>query len=213
MLDVHPPEHRIGSYKDFLLHLFTITCGLLIALGLEAMVEAFHHHHQRVEAETNIRQEIEDNRTRITKAETGIHEETAHLIAVLAFLQAARAGHLGDASHLSLAFSEGPLRDGAWRTASATGVLDFVPYDTVELFSVAYKEQEQYEAMERTSLDDFLQLQSLVAGGFDPAKMTVADIDGAIPLVRRTIGHLAGLDALAQGTLASYAEALQPRER
>jgi len=34
MLDVHPPEEKIHGFKDFLLHLFTITVGLLIALAL-----------------------------------------------------------------------------------------------------------------------------------------------------------------------------------
>ena len=55
MLDVHAPEHRIHGTRDFFLHLFTITIGLLIALGLEASVEALHHRHQRQEAETLIR--------------------------------------------------------------------------------------------------------------------------------------------------------------
>ena len=42
MLDVHVPEHGIHRFRDFFLHLFTITIGLLIALGLEASVEALH---------------------------------------------------------------------------------------------------------------------------------------------------------------------------
>ena len=35
MLDVHPPHEKMHGFKDFLLHLLTITIGLLIALGLE----------------------------------------------------------------------------------------------------------------------------------------------------------------------------------
>ena len=31
MLEVHPPEEKIPGVRDFLLHLFTITVGLLIA--------------------------------------------------------------------------------------------------------------------------------------------------------------------------------------
>jgi len=62
MLDVHAPEHNIYTARDFLIHLLTITAGLLIALGLEAGVEAFHHRHQRIEAETMIRDEIKLSR-------------------------------------------------------------------------------------------------------------------------------------------------------
>jgi hypothetical protein len=41
MLDVHSPHEPIIGWKDFLLHLFTITIGLLIALSLEGTVEWF----------------------------------------------------------------------------------------------------------------------------------------------------------------------------
>lgn len=64
MLDVHPPHEPVHGPRDFFLHLFTITIGLLIALGLEASVEALHHRHQREEAEAKIRQEIRGMRSR-----------------------------------------------------------------------------------------------------------------------------------------------------
>lgn len=46
-MEVHPPEHGIHSWRDFLVHMGTITLGLLIAIGLEQTVECFHHRHQR----------------------------------------------------------------------------------------------------------------------------------------------------------------------
>jgi hypothetical protein len=39
MLDVHPPHKSIEGVGEFFLHLFTITVGLLIAVGIEAAVE------------------------------------------------------------------------------------------------------------------------------------------------------------------------------
>lgn len=62
MLDVHPPEHGIHGIRDFFIHLLTITVGLLIALGLEATVEALHHRSERKEAEATLRQELTQNR-------------------------------------------------------------------------------------------------------------------------------------------------------
>lgn len=35
MLDVHVPEHGIHGFRDFFLHLFTITIGLLMLLALK----------------------------------------------------------------------------------------------------------------------------------------------------------------------------------
>lgn len=62
MLDVHPPEHGIHGVRDFFIHLLTITVGLLIALGLEASVEALHHRGERLEAEATLREELNQNR-------------------------------------------------------------------------------------------------------------------------------------------------------
>jgi hypothetical protein len=43
MLDVHPPHEAIQTRKGFVLHIATITIGLLIAIGLEQTVGYFHH--------------------------------------------------------------------------------------------------------------------------------------------------------------------------
>lgn len=46
MLDVHAPHESIATWKGFVIHIATITIGLLIAIGLEQLVEYFHHRHQ-----------------------------------------------------------------------------------------------------------------------------------------------------------------------
>ncbi len=47
MLDVHAPHSKIEGIKEFLLHLFTISVGLLIAVGIEGCVERYHHFRSR----------------------------------------------------------------------------------------------------------------------------------------------------------------------
>jgi len=59
MLDVHPPHSPAHTWKDFFIHIATITVGLLIAVGLEQTVEAIHHAHQRQELREAL---LEDNR-------------------------------------------------------------------------------------------------------------------------------------------------------
>ena len=39
-MEVHPPDHAIHSWRDFIIHIATIVVGLLIAIGLEQSVEA-----------------------------------------------------------------------------------------------------------------------------------------------------------------------------
>jgi len=60
-VDVHPPRQPIHTWKDFLLHLLTITIGLFIALTLEAAVDSAHHRHLVRDAHKNVRREIEAN--------------------------------------------------------------------------------------------------------------------------------------------------------
>ena len=61
MLDVHPPHSPTHTWKDFFIHIATITVGLLIAIGLEQTVEAIHHHHQREFLEEQMLHEAEGN--------------------------------------------------------------------------------------------------------------------------------------------------------
>ncbi len=61
MLDVHAPHEAVHGWRDFFTHIATITIGLLIALALEAAIEALHHRHIVREARENIRMEIREN--------------------------------------------------------------------------------------------------------------------------------------------------------
>ena len=97
MLDVHVPDHKLGGVRDFVIHILTITVGLLIALGLEASVEALHHRHQRNEADETIRQELRENRDTLSKARAEMKVEVANMVRVLDFLEARSKGQPGDA--------------------------------------------------------------------------------------------------------------------
>ncbi|MDQ2926181.1 MAG: hypothetical protein M3R43_11585 [Acidobacteriota bacterium] len=209
MLDVHAPEHNIHNVRDFFIHLMTITVGLLIALGLEASVEAMHHRHQRQEAEATIREEIRQNRDDLVKAQNNIHTEIKNMVKVLDFLQARVKGQTGDAKGLTLEFNEGPLQDAAWRTAASTGVVSYMDYAAVEKYAVAYKEQGQFEVMEQQALDEYLQLDSYVVKGFDPTALNADDVKAALPDVRRALAHLEGMLDVSRGTLRSYDDALK----
>jgi hypothetical protein len=57
VIDVHAPHGGMHTWKDFWIHLGTITLGLLIAIGLEQSVEKLHHLHQRHQLEDDLRTE------------------------------------------------------------------------------------------------------------------------------------------------------------
>src|ERR1700753_1790750 len=95
MLDVHAPHEPILGWKEFFIHLFTITIGLLIALSLEGLVEWQHHRHLVHEAELSLRGEIEHNASEMKDAITQLktnEKELDHDIKILK--QASHTGKL-----------------------------------------------------------------------------------------------------------------------
>ena len=62
MLDVHAPHDRLHTWRDFFIHLATISIGLLIAIGLEQTVEYYHHRHQVAAMMEKLRAETLENR-------------------------------------------------------------------------------------------------------------------------------------------------------
>lgn len=208
MLDVHAPHHRIGDVREFFLHIFTITVGLLIALGLENAVEALHHRHQRKEAEANIRQELRQNQKLLTEKGPEVSQEGKQMLALLAALEDHSAGKpLPSASQLKVTFSETPIPDAAWRTASTTGVLNYMDYDEVQAFAEAYKQQEMLQGAEENALNDYLEFIPVLQ--IHGENLTPEQAKEALPVVRHAIAHLNGMLALGQGTLGAYREALK----
>ena len=65
MLDVHAPHQSIHTWRDFLIHIATISIGLLIAVGLEQTVEYLHHRHQVADLREALRIEREQNHLRL----------------------------------------------------------------------------------------------------------------------------------------------------
>jgi hypothetical protein len=62
MLDVHPPHEAAHTWRDFFIHIATIVCGLLIAIGLEQSVEWVHHRQERQELREALERERIENR-------------------------------------------------------------------------------------------------------------------------------------------------------
>lgn len=83
MLEAHAPHTVVRSWKDFLVHIATITIGLLIAIGLEQCVESLHQLHQRHQLEHDLLEEARRNRE-VLSADLGLESEGAWFHAALA---------------------------------------------------------------------------------------------------------------------------------
>jgi len=105
MIDVHPPQGGIHTWRDFWIHLGTIALGLLIAIGLEQTVEWMHHLHQRHQLEEDLNAEAEKNHAAIAGDIENGQARTSRLLA---------------------------LRDAVNRMRDSGGrlKLDYIPYST-----------------------------------------------------------------------------------
>jgi hypothetical protein len=61
MLDVHAPHESIHTWKSFVIHIATITIGLLIAIGLEQTIEYLHHRQQAAAISGKLKAESHEN--------------------------------------------------------------------------------------------------------------------------------------------------------
>ncbi|MGA7155693.1 MAG: hypothetical protein WBY53_02535 [Acidobacteriaceae bacterium] len=89
MLDVHAPHAATHSWRDFFIHIATITVGLVIAVGLEQTVEAIQHQHQRQQLEEKLRGELRAN----LKVDEADFRTFADIRAYLVELKAAVSAH------------------------------------------------------------------------------------------------------------------------
>jgi hypothetical protein len=92
MFDVHAPHVSIRTWKDFFVHIATITIGLLIAVGLEQSVEFFHHRHQREQLEDQMRRVFETNLRRSEKTFKQLRAQHAYLVDLRAAISARLRG-------------------------------------------------------------------------------------------------------------------------
>jgi hypothetical protein len=209
MIDVHAPEQRVGGMRDFFVHLFTITIGLLIALGLENAAEAWHHHHQRLEAEATIREELTENRVELVKADAAIKSELDNMSAALTYLQARSQGKDASTAGISLGLRMTHLQNAGWRTAAATGAVQYMDYKAVQQFAESYDLQDVYNGLQNQTLNNYLNLNAHIAASKDPKSLTPQNAEAAMPDVRTTIAHLGAMRDLSHGLLQSYDEALK----
>ena len=147
MLDVHPPHKAIEGVGEFFLHLFTISIGLLIAVGIEAAVERHQHRELASEARDTMTAEIRKNSTNVADALKDIDQEQQKAKDNLAKVRKVQLNPSDPSSrnlNLDITFNTTGLEDTGWRTAQATGALAFMPYAESERYTSIYRVGEDF---------------------------------------------------------------------
>jgi hypothetical protein len=140
-LDVHPPHGPIRSWKDFTLHLVTITIGLLIALTLQAAVESLHHRHMVKEARANLRREIVENQRLYTENLHSLQAKMVELQQDIDQLRELRAGRTPEHFDLQWSFDWNGFVESAWMSARDIGAVGYMQPEVVEKYWGLYRQQ------------------------------------------------------------------------
>lgn len=176
-MDVHPPHEPIHSWRDFLLHLATITVGLLIALGLEAGVENMHHRHVVEVARENIRNEISQNKSRGVKNIASVKTNADNVKANLQKIRDLRANtHALDHGEMHFDFRWDTFNESAWLSARDSGALTYMPPAEVQEYADVY---EQQQLVNTRATNIFIQETQLLAPLImekNPADLSKEDI-------------------------------------
>ena len=156
-MDVHAPHHPIGGWKDFFVHLLTITVGLLIAVGIEGCVELNREHKLVREARETMREEIQHNSNEMKDAVVKLDQQTAVMkknIETLTRIQENPKDKAAQDAQINADFSIIGLRETEWKTAQTTGALSFMPYAEAQRYSDVYGTQNDFPDQEDKILED-----------------------------------------------------------
>ncbi len=138
MLDVHAPHAGIHTWKDFFIHIVTITIGLLIAIGLEQSVEYIHHLSQLQTARHDLATELAENRAIAGQNDAEMMRVLAELKQDMTLLRTARDAHKPVAGKLNYSWLFIRPRDGVWQSVKQNGTLDLMPHAELEKYVYVY---------------------------------------------------------------------------
>jgi hypothetical protein len=220
MLDIHLPR-KIHGFGEFLLHLFTITVGLLIAVQIESCVEWRHHLHLAEEARVALRAEIEHNLEQLKGVQPGLKVWREQIDADLKMMQRIQDNPNDSmAQHASLTVNSSGISfpDTAWRTAQSTGALAYMPYEEAERYSSIYQAQAALLALEEKPREDVVEIVGLIDKyrfHSGPSSKITAEQAGALAeKFGQMRMHLADGDTLLQVAIEldeAYLENRKPR--
>lgn len=155
MLEVHPPSEPVHGWRDFLIHLATITIGLLIALSLEGCVEFWHHRSLVHEAEESLQTEIRTNAQELQGALDDVHKEQEFLKNDIEVMKKIIAHPKEEnREEMTINFRIRTFNNVSWKTAESTGALSYMPYERAKEYSNLYAAQNEIDVAEHQAVRD-----------------------------------------------------------
>lgn len=203
-MDLHPPGGPVRSVKDFFVHIGVVTLGILIALGLEQMVEAHRRANLAKIAVAGFRRELTYNEGQVRDVLARMPELQGKIETAISALSAAPIP--GAAQPIKYpGVSLDLVSTASWDTAIATQALNELSFDAVTRYAQAYGTMRLFAETEREGLSIW---QGVNRFGTDPAALTQDQRTTLIQELRRYGNALSAIDFAGHGALKSCEDAL-----
>jgi len=180
-MEIHKPK-AAHNWREFLIEIGTITCGILIALSLEQVLEWIQWHERVDQAQEAMRHELTYNNAPQAYARAAI---SGCLSQRLDKIQAAVEAKQSEAQVASLAAAYHPFSvtwdDGSWKSATTTGVSAHFDKRTYDRWFGVFGPLDYFQRDQNTehSLVDVLR-----DGSHGVAPLSGSDADRAIRAVQ-----------------------------
>jgi hypothetical protein len=210
-MEVHAPHEPIHTWRDFFIHIATITIGLLIAIGLEQTVEYLHHRHLVKEARENIRREIEANEKQ-AEIDLGYLQADADLMKTnVDKARALRANPhaLDHNSEFKSEYSWTSFNDSAWTSARDSGALTYMPVEEVQRYDDLYETQRMMNADASESFTRQIELVAPFIMEDGPTNIKPEDLHQLLRDSATAYLRLATLHQILEALRKQYAETLK----
>ncbi len=204
-MEIPSPESPITSLRSFVTHMLTVTCGILIALGLEQLVVMHRNSVLVAHARADFLAEIQANVARVKTEQASDKAAEPELLKLITYAEALLKHPPAKPASPTVEFTRSFTRlpDSAWASALATQSVILLRFPEAQAVSYAYNRQ--------ATLKEFgeeARIQWLALAGVD------VDDNEADPEVRSTLHQLRtayaythSLQAIEQQLLDAYAKA------
>ena len=187
MLEVHPPHAAVHSWRDFGIHIVTIVCGLLIAVGIEQVVTRIHEHNEIAETRAALAHEHRLN-ARISAVLTTEYRRITPVLkrdlAVFVYRRqhpdALKADWPGtvDWSALNVSYLH-----SAWDTAQSRPILALMPPGEVRRYSELNSRLRIADESYEQFVDAINAARAYLVRDPDPANLSQAEVAREIDLL------------------------------
>ena len=179
-MDVHPVHHAPLTWRDFFVHLVTITIGLFIALTLQAGVESLHHRHLVREARENLRREIQINREHYAENVQTLEKNRRQLARNIDMLRDLRSGKPIEKNGLVWNWDWNGFIDASWKTARETGAVSYMSFDLINAYDDIYGQQDYVNALALVILNEEPKSAAFLRVARDSSALSPSDIQSML---------------------------------